>query len=141
MRIQFVCLLLVLLSASVLSQKAKLKRRYTKFINQHIDKRMSVDKCDDVMRAKINKNNCKNNNTFIQSNTQTVKSICGKKGEPYGDMTKSLQRFDIVVCELKEQTRPNKCHYNGEKLNKKIIIKCEKGFPVHYDGDIDHCEN
>uniref|UniRef100_A0A8D0DCS1 Ribonuclease A-domain domain-containing protein n=1 Tax=Sander lucioperca TaxID=283035 RepID=A0A8D0DCS1_SANLU len=119
----------------------------SKFRNQHINEQMSVDDCDDVMRArkiaKINKNKCKKTNTFILSNIKTVRSICVNNGEPYDqdrNMTKSQKHFDIVVCHLKP-TRPAKCHYNGKKLNKKIIIKCVRGFPVHYDGDIGHCEN
>lgn len=146
MKIQFVCLLLVLLSATVLSQDAKIKSRYEKFQNQHIDKKMNASSCDDVMQARKispNTNKCKKTNTFILSNVKPVKSICGKEGEPWSNqMTKSLKHFDIVVCKVKKQkAKPAKCTYLGEKLNKKIIIKCEKGFPVHYDSDIDYCEN
>ncbi|XP_028446005.1 ribonuclease-like 3 [Perca flavescens] len=145
MRIQFVCLLLVLLSATVLSQDAKTKRQYKKFRNQHINEQMSVDGCDDVMRARkiaINNKKCKKTNTFILSNVKRVRSICVNNGEPYDqdkNMTKSHEHFNIVVCRL-EPTKHAKCHYNGKKLNKKIIIKCVGGFPVHYDGDIGHCD-
>lgn len=145
MKIQFVCLLLVLLCATVLSQDAKIKSRYKKFKNQHINKKMNASSCDDVMQARkisTNTNNCKKKNTFILSNVQPVKSVCRKGELLRNNMTKSLKRFDIVVCKVKKQkAKPPKCMYIGEKLNKKIIIKCEEGFPVHYDGDIDYCEN
>lgn len=146
MKIEFVCLLLVLLSATVLSQDAKIKSRYEKFKNQHINKKMNASSCDDVMQARkifTNTNKCKNTNTFVLSDIKPVKSVCEKEGEPWRKkMTKSLKRFNIVVCKVKNQkAKPPKCTYLGKKLNKKIIIKCEKGFPVHYDSDIDHCEN
>uniref|UniRef100_A0A3Q1IJA4 Ribonuclease A-domain domain-containing protein n=1 Tax=Anabas testudineus TaxID=64144 RepID=A0A3Q1IJA4_ANATE len=144
MKIQFVCLLLLLLSANVLSQNAKIKSRYQKFQNQHIIKKMNATNCDDVMQtrniSKGNTNKCKETNTFIIGNIKPVKSICEGKGEPWrNQMTKSLKRFDIVVCKLKKQkARPARCLYRGKELNMKIIIKCEKGFPVHYDRDIEY---
>ncbi|XP_029298025.1 ribonuclease-like 3 [Cottoperca gobio] len=134
MRIQFVCLLLVLLSATVLSKNKNIKYRYNKFINQHIIAEMEVCSCDSVMRTR--KIERKQINTFIISDIPAVRSICVGNGEPDGNLTKSIKRFNIVVCKLR------KCIYFGEiKEKKKVIIKCEGGFPVHYGRDIDHCEN
>ncbi|XP_041800608.1 ribonuclease-like 3 [Chelmon rostratus] len=144
MRILFISLLLVLLSASALSRDADIRRRYKKFQRQHINKEMSANKCDEVMQgrkiAKTNKNKCKKINTFIVDDIDPVRAVC-VKGEPHGNMTKSRQCFDIVVCTLKSPRAkyPN-CEYRGDKLHKKIIIKCVNGFPVHYDGDIGHCD-
>ncbi|XP_071314416.1 ribonuclease-like 3 [Trachinotus anak] len=145
MRFQVVCLLLVLLSATVFLKNVK--DRYEKFIKQHIYENMTADKCDaEMQKRKISilpNGKCKPTNTFVRANNKTVKSICEGKGERYGEMTKSLQRFDIVVCRLKPRAKkPPKCQYSGTKISqKKIIIKCENGYPVHYDGDIDHSEN
>lgn len=90
----------------------------------------------------IKKSMCKKINTFILASAEDVKYVC-KKGEKVGKMTKSNRGFDIVVCNLKKQQgKRAKCQYHGQKLkNKKILIKCEKGFPVHYDGDIGYCDN
>lgn len=93
--------------------------------------------CDKVMRERninpIKTQKCKKINTFIKADDRTVKSICVSEGEPYGDMTKSRQGFDVVVCNWKT-AKATKCHYVGKKLkNKKIIIKCLKGYPVHYN--------
>lgn len=142
MKLQFACLLLVLFFATVLSQKPNINSLYNKFKNQHIISNMTESNCTAVMQGRkiSNAKKCKNTNTFILSNAKTVKAICGDKGQPYGKLTKSIGRFYIVVCKVKkQQAKPAKCLYQGEKLNKKIIIKCEKSFPVHYDGDIDYC--
>lgn len=146
MRFQFVFLLLVLLSASVLLQNANTPPGYQKFENQHIYKKMSADACDKVMQTRhisnLSNNECKVINTFVKAKASEVRSIC-KGGKKYE--TISREHFDLVVCELKEQstsTKPHKCHYIGhEKLQKRIIIMCEEGYPVHYDGDLKHCDN
>ncbi|XP_070818321.1 ribonuclease-like 3 [Chaetodon trifascialis] len=146
MRTLLVCSLLVLLSAAVLSENADIKSRYKKFIHQHIYENMTANMCDNVMREKeiyVKKTNkCKKINTFILDNIKPVRAVCENQGEPDGDMTKSRRRFHIVVCTLKNRkAKYPKCHYNGTKLHKKIKIKCEKGLPVHYDGNIGHCDN
>ncbi|XP_073342717.1 ribonuclease-like [Pagrus major] len=142
MRILFAGLLL--LSATVLSQDVSLK--YRKFIEQHVKGQMSINRCDQEIQSrgitKTNSNECKETNTFIRATTNVIKTICGQAGEPYGDMTRSLQPFDIVVCTLKNQhaRRPH-CQYRGQARTRRIAIKCEQGFPVHFDGDIVHFEN
>ncbi|XP_076595895.1 ribonuclease-like [Chaetodon auriga] len=143
MRTLLVCSLLVLLSAAVLSENADIESPYMKFKRQHIIQQMSADMCDEVMqKRRINRNKCKKLNTFILADIKQVTAVCGKQGEPAGDMTKSRQRFNIVVCELENQTaKYPKCQYCGDKLHKKIIIKCKEGRPVHYDGDVGHCDN
>ncbi|KAK9518365.1 hypothetical protein VZT92_023674 [Zoarces viviparus] len=140
MRIPFACMLL-LLSAAVLAQP---NERYKKFINQHINNKMSEKRCDQVIRdrdIKTINNKCKETNTFILSTNKPVKAICGKAGKPFGQMRKSLQPFPIIVCKLKNNVRPPRCQYRGKQYTRYIAIKCENGFPVHYDGDIVHFEN
>ncbi|XP_078025613.1 ribonuclease-like [Epinephelus lanceolatus] len=140
MRVQFACLLL--LFATALSQDA----RYRKFINQHINGQMSKTRCDQVIQSRgitqTDSNLCKETNTFIRATTNHVRAICGQAGEPYGVMTRSLLPFDIVVCTLRNQgaRRPH-CQYNGQARTRRIAIRCEQGFPVHFDGDIVHFEN
>lgn len=142
MKIQFVCLLL--LSTTVLSLDLELNP-YKRFKNEHVNEDMSVDGCDDVIRERnisLNRKLCKPKNTFIQANIETVKSVCKGEGEPYRGQTISTAHFDIVVCKLKiQKPKYPKCHYNGKALNRRIIIKCVKGFPVYYGGDIDYFVN
>ncbi|XP_071314412.1 ribonuclease-like 3 isoform X2 [Trachinotus anak] len=145
MRIACVCLLL--LSATVLSQNVN--ERYRKFIEQHINGKMSVNRCDEEIGlrriSKTNSNECKETNTFIRATTNIVKSICGLAGAPYernGQLTRSLQPFDIVVCTLRNQgARQPRCQYRGQSRTRIIAIKCEQGFPVHFDGDIVHLDH
>ncbi|XP_059201629.1 angiogenin-like [Centropristis striata] len=142
MRIQLACLLL--LFATVVSQDAN--ARYKKFIKQHINGRMSANQCDAVIGSrhitKTDSNECKETNTFIRATTKLVKPICGRAGEPYGQLTKSLLPFDIVVCTLKnQQARYPNCQYRGQARTRQIAIRCENGLPVHYERDIVSFEN
>uniref|UniRef100_UPI0037E879DF ribonuclease-like 3 n=1 Tax=Semicossyphus pulcher TaxID=241346 RepID=UPI0037E879DF len=137
---------LLLLFATVLCVNADVSDRYRKFINQHVNGQMSTTRCDSEIRnrriSQTNSNECKETNTFILANTNTIKSICGQAGEPYGEMTKSLQPFHIVVCTLRnQQARHPNCQYRGQSRTRSIAIRCEEGLPVHFDRDIIHFEN
>ncbi|XP_029021768.2 ribonuclease-like 3 [Betta splendens] len=139
MKVQLVFLLLVLLSAAVLSQND----RYRHFINQHIYGQMRVDRCDDVIRSRgikeANTNACKETNTFIKAGTNLIKNICGQAGEPYPrgrDLRISLQPFNIIVCTLRNQARPPRCEYRGQDRTRRIVIACENGLPVHFAEDV-----
>lgn len=143
MKIQFVCLLLVLLNATVLSQDPNTIARYRNFINQHINGRMSVNSCSDVIRnrgiTQTNTNQCKETNTFIRATTNLVEAICQRAGQPYGqrrELRVSLQPFNIVVCKLRNQVRQPHCEYRGQDRTRNIVIACENGFPVHFEEDI-----
>ncbi|KAI3351094.1 hypothetical protein L3Q82_005659 [Scortum barcoo] len=146
MRISFACLLL--LAATVLSQEPHILPRYQKFIDQHVNGQMSATRCTEVIRnkriSKTGSNECKEFNTFIRANTNHIKTICGSAGEPYtGGMTKSLQPFDIVVCELRnQQARHPRCEYRGQARTRRIAIACEGGgYPVHFERDIIHFDH
>ncbi|KAM3612088.1 uncharacterized protein V6R79_002569 [Siganus canaliculatus] len=147
MKVQFLCLLLTVLTMADLSWKLTIQQRYKKFQNQHIIEQMSTNSCAEVIqerKIKLLGKGCKKINTFIQASINEVKPVCGNDGEPYGNMTKSLKPFDIVVCTLNETNKKAKypnCHYDGEAFTTKIIIECIQGFPVHYDGNISHYEN
>ncbi|KAF3688506.1 Ribonuclease-like 3 [Channa argus] len=103
---------------------------------------MTKNDCDsEISKRKIfmNKNSCKKINTFILADEKKVKAICEREGKlnKKDGMTYSKTKFNIVVCKLTKPgaKKPN-CHYNGELLNKKVVVvKCEGGFPVHYQGD------
>ncbi|CAJ1059010.1 ribonuclease-like 3 [Xyrichtys novacula] len=143
MRILFA--LSMLLSTAVLCTNA-VSERYRKFINHHVKGDMSENRCSSEIMSrgisKTNSNECKETNTFIRANTNTIKSICERAGEPYGDMTKSLQPFSIVVCTLRNQgARHPRCEYRGQARTRRIAIKCEAGLPVHFERDIVHFEN
>ena len=141
MRISFACLLL--LSATVSSQNES----YRKFINQHINGEMSVNRCDQVIEERqiteTDSNLCKDTNTFILANNNDVRAVCRLAGVPYeGGLTKSHQPFPVIVCTLKNQgaRRPH-CQYKGRSSTRYIVIRCAGGFPVHYGGDIVHLAN
>ncbi|KAL7395467.1 hypothetical protein ABVT39_017333 [Epinephelus coioides] len=130
MRVQFACLLL--LSATALSEDAHFER----FKEHHIYEKESDPDCDtEIRESKIAypNNKCKKNNTFIRAPPDRVKDIC-RNGEPYDGMTKSRQHFKIVVCTLTNQgaSHPH-CKHSVETLTKTILIKCEQGFPVHFE--------
>lgn len=150
MRILFACLMLVLLIATTPSKATKgskqnkkkaepqpeeeTKRLYELFKTQHINDRMTEDQCDSeiLTRNILDKNKeCKEKNTFILSDSETVKSICNNR--PDGDV-RSKSQFGIIDCELiskTEKTPP--CRYNGKhQFKKRIEVSCKGGYPVHY---------
>lgn len=143
MKIQFVFLLLVLLYATVLSVDPVTVDRYKNFINQHIYGEMTVGKCSDVIRrrqiTKTDTSQCKDTNTFIRANTNLVRNICDKAGEPYREkphLRISLKPFNIIVCNLRNQARQPSCEYRGQDRTRKIVIECKEGFPVHFEEDV-----
>uniref|UniRef100_A0A3Q3FQ30 Ribonuclease A-domain domain-containing protein n=1 Tax=Kryptolebias marmoratus TaxID=37003 RepID=A0A3Q3FQ30_KRYMA len=102
---------------------------------------MRAEQCDSVIGrlriSKTNSNECKETNTFIRATTGLIKPICGAASEPYGEMRKSLQPFDVVVCTLRNQgARHPRCQYNGQRRTRRIAIKCEGDLPVHFEKDI-----
>ncbi len=122
MKIQFACLLLVLLSAAVVSWTLD-------FYQMHVRRRMSADQCNEKMKD-INEEtgSCKPINTFILSTKNTVKSVCVKSGE-----NKSKVKFKIVVCDNPRGKYP-KCDYSGQESEKYITIECNNNVPFHFVG-------
>uniref|UniRef100_A0A3P8QH97 Ribonuclease A-domain domain-containing protein n=1 Tax=Astatotilapia calliptera TaxID=8154 RepID=A0A3P8QH97_ASTCA len=89
MRIMFAGLLLVLLFDTGLSKAANLQPKqqqketpYEKFRRQHVDAKMSAEKCDAEIKNRqiydVN-SSCKFTNTFILSDDKEVKAICNEK--------------------------------------------------------------
>lgn len=146
MRILFACLMLVLLIATTPSKATKgskqnkkneeeTKRLYELFKTQHINDRMTEDQCDsEILTRNISDKNkeCKEKNTFILSDSETVKFICNNRTD--GDRCRSESQFEIIDCELiskTEKTPP--CRYNGKhQFKKRIEVSCKGGYPVHY---------
>ncbi|CAI5638188.1 unnamed protein product [Oreochromis niloticus] len=153
MRIPFACLLLVLLFATGRSKLAnrqlkwpQKETRYEKFLQQHVDASMTVEKCDEEMKKKwiYNvDNSCKFTNTFILSIKKRVKDICNGRGSPYDtSLTMSKEKFNIVICKLNNRARKRNCQYNGTlHSNVRVVVGCEGRFPVHYEKDIETTES
>lgn len=150
MRILFACLMLVLLIATTPSKatkgskqnkkiaepqpEEKTKRLYEQFKTQHINDRMTEDQCDSEIKTRNisdTKKECKEKNTFILSDNETVKSICNDRTD--GDV-RSKSQFEIIDCELTSKTEKTPpCKYNGKhQFKKRIEVSCQGGYPVHY---------
>uniref|UniRef100_A0A665WBY0 Ribonuclease A-domain domain-containing protein n=1 Tax=Echeneis naucrates TaxID=173247 RepID=A0A665WBY0_ECHNA len=147
-----ICILKTLHCCRAVVVSWNVEERYKKFLKQHVDGQISVKKCDYVIQSrgitktnrttKLKTNECKETNTFIRDNKKHVKAICEHAGEPDGEMTRSRKPFSIVICKLKNHgARQPRCHYRGQDRKKKIVIKCEGGFPVHLERDIDQIDN
>uniref|UniRef100_I3KYV6 Ribonuclease A-domain domain-containing protein n=1 Tax=Oreochromis niloticus TaxID=8128 RepID=I3KYV6_ORENI len=120
--------------------------RYEKFLQQHVDASMTVEKCDEEMKKKwiYNvDNSCKFTNTFILSNEKQVKDICKRQGSPYDtSLTKSKEKFNIVICQLNNGARKPNCQYNGRlHSNVRVVVQCKGGLPVHYAKHIETIES
>ncbi|CAG5989160.1 unnamed protein product [Menidia menidia] len=128
MRVLIVFVLLeVVVCTTVFLDKKTTPPGYKTFLKRHVRGTMNVQECDNAMQS-INKKikECKPKNTFILSTKEKVRSICQSDGEPAEEnMTKSRERFEIIVCKVKKVGRrvpkfPN-CKYTGNQDNKKII--------------------
>ncbi|MFV1304158.1 hypothetical protein, partial [Klebsiella pneumoniae] len=91
--------------------------RYQKFLRQHVDADMSVQKCDRAMSIKKitagTGNDCKEVNTFIQATKDRITTVCGDAGTPVNNLFKSNQPFPVVTCKLKSGNRRPNCQYRG----------------------------
>uniref|UniRef100_A0A3B3R4H7 Ribonuclease A-domain domain-containing protein n=1 Tax=Paramormyrops kingsleyae TaxID=1676925 RepID=A0A3B3R4H7_9TELE len=117
--------------------------RYQKFLRQHFDTNMAVEKCDSEMaKRKIygneNTHSCKQVNTFIVAgNKNDIKNVCDKAGSPYrGNLTISNKSFHVITCDLNGGSGRPPCEYRGHSSTRKIVIGCENKFPVHYEEGI-----
>lgn len=126
MRIQFACLLLVLLSATELSEAV------LSFREKHIDPIMKQWECD-VKMAVINKENpneCKPINAFILADENKVNGVCDPN-KSQSDDVKSEDHFRIINCHTNDKVSP--CHYTADFFSKRfIVIKCKGNPPRPY---------
>ncbi|XP_014831944.1 PREDICTED: ribonuclease-like 3 [Poecilia mexicana] len=115
--------------------------RYNKFKVQHIDKKMTVQKCTAVIKQKNiygKDNGCKATNTFILADPNEVKSICEGEGDYLhkSHLTKSKRQFSVVVCTLTKGARKPRCEYEGKlHRNRFVLVQCS-GVPVQYAENI-----
>uniref|UniRef100_A0A3P9PAS9 Ribonuclease A-domain domain-containing protein n=1 Tax=Poecilia reticulata TaxID=8081 RepID=A0A3P9PAS9_POERE len=115
--------------------------RYNTFKVQHIDKKMTVQKCTAVIKQKniySNDNVCKATNTFILADPNEVKSICEGEGDNLckSHLTKSKRQFSVVICTRTKCAQKLRCEYEGKLYrNRFVLVQCS-GVPVQYAENI-----
>ncbi|XP_053341213.1 sialic acid-binding lectin-like [Clarias gariepinus] len=126
----FSLVLLLVLSATLPAEA----QNWKEFKNKHIYLNMPENKCTNTIKErKINNGGaCKTMNSFIVATDDQVKAVCGRAGHRVrGNLYESNLRFNVITCIKKEL---NPCSYDGRQNALYILIKCERGFPVHYEG-------
>uniref|UniRef100_A0A8D0D4Y3 Ribonuclease A-domain domain-containing protein n=2 Tax=Sander lucioperca TaxID=283035 RepID=A0A8D0D4Y3_SANLU len=137
----------LLISAALISVDGQ---SWTQFLNKHIKDWMTAGQCSTVIAARrivqpptqVNPRiSCKTFNTFISTDdVNAVRAICGRGGMPHGNngMRISTASFPVVDCNLVFQNPPAvppHCQYKGvARNNRRIIVRCENGEPVHFHG-------
>ncbi|XP_078101385.1 ribonuclease pancreatic-like [Sander vitreus] len=136
----------LLISAALISVDGQ---TWAQFQNKHINAGMTAVQCTQVIAARRIVNpptqvnpriSCKGINTFITGNVNAVRAICAVGGGvPHGNgMTISNANFPIVDCKLVKKNPPAvppHCQYNGvTRNNRRIIVRCDNGNPVHFHG-------
>ncbi|CAB1340047.1 unnamed protein product, partial [Coregonus sp. 'balchen'] len=135
-------LFLVLLCATVMvhGQPADVSPRYQRFLLQHVTGGMTIQNCQHVMsNLKLTgpDGKCKWKNTFIVANSNQVKAICGLGGTHRNlNLFESNNPFPVVICKRTGGDYHPNCTYKGSKPTRTVVIACDRGWPVHYDGDI-----
>uniref|UniRef100_A0A8C1T3J8 Ribonuclease like 2 n=1 Tax=Cyprinus carpio TaxID=7962 RepID=A0A8C1T3J8_CYPCA len=116
--------------------------RYKNFLTRHVDSDITSRKCDSVIHSRVivrvgTKNDCRELHTFIQADKRHIKAVCEKGGTPEGNNRfESTNPFPIVKCTLKKGERHPHCEYRGNEFNnRKIVLECDAGWPVHYVED------
>lgn len=132
-------LFVVLLSPCVLGQTVQERNR--NFITRHIKQGMNPNRCDVEMGRRgitaVGSNQCRDLDTFITASAGHVKDVCADAGSVYAAnrvMRRSNQPFPVVNCRLRGNNRPPRCEYRGSTATRYIVIRCEQGFPVHFEG-------
>uniref|UniRef100_A0A3Q0RG26 Ribonuclease A-domain domain-containing protein n=1 Tax=Amphilophus citrinellus TaxID=61819 RepID=A0A3Q0RG26_AMPCI len=117
MRVQCVCLLLLLLSAPALSQS------YKDFKRKHILPQKGSHNCNNMMININGRNECKSLNNFINTQVTLIVALC--QFNKNGWIT---HKCDVIDC-IMISSKP--CRYQNLTLRKNKTIKCENGLPVH----------
>ncbi|XP_031218508.1 angiogenin-like [Mastomys coucha] len=109
--------------------------RYKKFLTQHYDAKAKGR--DDryyerTMKERQLTSPCKEVNTFIHDTMNNIKAICGRDGSPYNeDLRISNASFQVTTCTHHGGSSRPPCRYRASKGSRRIVIACEKGFPIH----------
>lgn len=119
MKVQCACLLLLLLSAAVLSQT------YNDFKRKHILPKKGSHDCNNMMINVNDINQCKSINTFIKDKVTLVVALCSTIKNGF-----VTHKFDVIDC-IMISSKP--CLYQMLTLRKNKRIKCENGLPVHLE--------
>ncbi|XP_057205092.1 ribonuclease-like 3 [Triplophysa rosa] len=121
----------------------QVKYRYSKSVLKYSTQVNLLRYCPPLSKRHITQpntdNGCKEVNTFILANKDTVRAVCTGGGTIYNknkDLYMSNQPFAVVTCTLKSGARHPKCLYRGNKSTRKIVVGCEQGWPTHYDEGI-----
>lgn len=143
---QSALILLLVLCASLSTDAGPkdVKERYEKFLRQHVYGNMNEHICDrEIYKRHITKNDtsneCKEVNTFIQANKDTVRAVCTGGGSIYNnikDLYESQKPFPVIACKLRKGDRYPNCVYRGHKSTRRIVVGCADGWPTHYDEGI-----
>lgn len=119
MKVQCACLLLLLLSAAVLSQT------YKDFKRKHILPRKGSHDCNNMMINVNDINQCKSINTFMKDKVTLVVALCSTNKKGF-----VTHKCDVIDC-IMISSKP--CLYQMLTLRKNKRIKCENGLPVHLE--------
>ncbi|CAK6978234.1 uncharacterized protein LOC121188132 [Scomber scombrus] len=112
MKIQIACFLLVLLSATELTEAgSKITRHLFPF-------------CEPLMKERNTQEagkKCLSSATFVQSSAKTVNAVCeGADGEK-----RSSNMFNTVYCGLRLDSKFPKCHYVRITKESFISVRCQ----------------
>lgn len=114
--------------------------RYIKFLTQHYDANPTGRNdryCDGMMRQRGLTSPCKDRNTFIHGNKDSIKAVCGENGNPYkNNLRISISEFQVTTCSHRGGSPRPPCRYRAFRDFRRIVIACENGLPVHFDESI-----
>uniref|UniRef100_A0A3Q1K5E3 Ribonuclease A-domain domain-containing protein n=1 Tax=Anabas testudineus TaxID=64144 RepID=A0A3Q1K5E3_ANATE len=131
MKVQLICSLLVLLFvvSESTTTAAEAARRYKIFERQHIKKNMTLDQCDDFMKA-VNaiEGGFKEKNTFIISDADTIQLNC-LNPKMKNDIVETKNKYRAIYCELSSDGK-----YTGKEYYERLKISCKDNLPVHFIG-------
>ncbi|XP_038848412.1 ribonuclease-like 3 [Salvelinus namaycush] len=134
----FLFLVLLCVTVMVNGQPGDVRPRYQQFLLQHVRERMPIQNCElEMTTLPRNSVTCKKTNTFILAKPELVIPICNSGGtNTHSNLFQSTKPFIVVICQREENMLPN-CKYKGKSSTRYVTIACDRGFPVHYDGDVD----
>ncbi|XP_028729356.1 angiogenin [Peromyscus leucopus] len=114
--------------------------RYIKFLKQHYDanpKGRDDRYCGSMMRKRDLTSPCKDRNTFIHGNKDSIKAVCGENGNPYeNNLRISISEFQVTTCRHTGGSSGRRCRYRASRDFRRIVIACENGLPVHFDESV-----
>lgn len=132
-------LLLVFMLGLVMTQPTLPREnpRYRNFLNQHHDANPTGHNdryCESMMDRRGLTRPCKDVNTFIHGNRDSITAVCGPMGDPYRENLRiSRGNFQVTTCRHTGGSPRPPCRYRASAGPRRIVIACENGLPVHFD--------